>query len=95
LVHKLGSLLKRNGYTIITEKVIESPLGWGSRLYEIIGYDYIRGMKAAAPIVANDFEMSMQQYEHTLDDISTRFARAKTYIHSFIGLAQKPDTDDD
>ncbi|KAG2175831.1 hypothetical protein INT44_000309 [Umbelopsis vinacea] len=95
LIHKLGPLLKRNGYTIIMENINESPLGWGSRLYEIIGNDYIRGMKAAAPIVANEFEMSMQQYEHTLDNISTRFVRAKTYIHSFLGLAQKPGTDDD
>jgi hypothetical protein len=90
LIHKLGPLLQRNGYTKIKEEIKDWPLGWNGRLHEIIGDDYIRGMKAAAPIVAIDFEMSMQQYEHTLDDISTRFARTQTRIHSFLGLGQKP-----
>jgi hypothetical protein len=91
LIHKLGPLLKRNGYTIITENLTETPIGWGSRLNEIIGSDYIRGMKSAGPIIARDFEMSMPEYERILDEISTRFAKAKPLIHTLTCLAQKPD----
>ena len=90
IIHKLGSILKRSHYTVVMENILESPIGWGGTLYKIVGDDYIRGMKAAAPLTAREFNMTTDEYLQTLTELGTRFAKAKTFIHIYICLAQKP-----
>jgi len=90
LIYNLSSIIRRNNFTIVMEKLLETPIGWGSTLNKIVGDDYIRGMKAAAPITAKEFNMNTHEYEYTLDELSARFAKAKAFVHTFICLAQKP-----
>ncbi|KAJ2959229.1 hypothetical protein NQZ79_g5332 [Umbelopsis isabellina] len=90
IIRKLTTILQHNHFDIVIDKHLQTPLGWSSTLHKIAGEDYIRGMKAAAPLVAREFELSVPDYERMLNEISMRFAGSKTYINCLICLAQKP-----
>lgn len=90
ITEKLTTILQQNDFDIVIDEHLQTPLGWSSTLHKIAGEDYIRAMKAAAPLVAKEFELSVPDYLRMLDEISTRFASSKTYINCLICLAQKP-----
>jgi hypothetical protein len=92
ITRKLTTILEHSNFHIVIKERLQTPLGWSSTLHKIAGDDYIRGMKAAAPLVAREFELSVPEYERMLNEISSRFAGAKTYINCLICLAQKPSS---
>ncbi|KAG2172736.1 hypothetical protein INT43_000083 [Umbelopsis isabellina] len=90
ITRKLTTILQQKNFDIVIDEHLQTPLGWSSTLHKIAGEDYIRAMKAAAPLLAREFELPVPDYVHMLNEISMRFASSQTYINCLICLAQKP-----